>query len=204
MDGDGPQFRSLAEENAELRAENARLKADLEETRQLLDEARTLAEQDPLAAVLNRRAFLQALGRAIARCERHGDAAALAYFDLDGLKQVNDTYGHVVGDAVISHVGAYLASAVRKSDVAGRIGGDEFAVLFWRSDQAQADESAQRIIVGLRDHPLERHELKLTINASYGVCPLSSGLTPEMAMERADAAMYAEKRRRQAMMSGNS
>lgn len=204
MDGDGPQFRRLADENAELRAENARLKADLEGTRALLDEARLLAEQDPLAAILNRRAFLQALGRAIARCERHGDVAALAYFDLDGLKQVNDTHGHVVGDAVISHVGAYLAGAIRKSDVAGRIGGDEFAVLFWRSDPAQADESARRIISGLRARPLIRRGLELTVSASYGVCPLSSGLSPEQAMERADAAMYAEKRRRQAMMSGNS
>ena len=113
----------------DLRTEVRRLKARLVE-------AEAAADQDPLTSAKNRRAFIRELKRASALRQRYGAPASLVYFDIDDFKQVNDRYGHAAGDAALQAVADRLSAHVRESDVVGRMGGDEFAVLLVQADRA--------------------------------------------------------------------
>src|SRR3546814_5559116 len=101
-------------------AEVYALRQELEEVRQRAGYLEQLADQDTLEPVLNRRAFIRALGRMAAFDERYGAAGAVLYFDVNGLKALNDTHGHAAGDAVLKRVCEILLRATRASDVAGR------------------------------------------------------------------------------------
>jgi diguanylate cyclase (GGDEF)-like protein len=97
--------------------------------RERLDLEHRLSRVDPLTELLNRRAFIDTLRAEVARARRTGRPFALAYLDLDGFKQVNDSLGHDAGDAVLSSVAGQLRTRLRSTDVVARLGGDEFAVL---------------------------------------------------------------------------
>ena len=92
--------------------------------------------------MLNRRGFERELKRSLAYVKRYGTSAALIYIDLDGFKPVNDRHGHSAGDAVLKAIAAALVRNVRASDVVARIGGDEFAVLLWNVNGANAAAKA--------------------------------------------------------------
>ena len=105
------------------------LRLDVEELKLSLAEAEASADHDPLAPVYNRRAFVREASRVIAMVKRHEIEASLVYFDLNNFKAINDSHGHPAGDAVIRSIGEVLVRHTRETDVVGRIGGDEFAVL---------------------------------------------------------------------------
>jgi diguanylate cyclase (GGDEF)-like protein len=177
----------------------ARLRAELAATRARLAEVELLADRDPLAPVLNRRAFLRELHRTIAYCQRYGAEASLAFFDLDGFKAVNDTYGHAAGDAALKVVAATLSAHVRESDVVGRLGGDEFGVILAQADRAQAEIKAASLVEELEKAPVIFEGRAIRIGASFGVRPFEKGLEAAQMMAEADAAMFVRKaERRQA------
>src|SRR3546814_8460593 len=103
-------------------AEVYALRQELEEVRQRAGYLEQLADQDTLAPVLNRRAFIRELGRMAAFEERYGAAGAVLYFDVNGLKALNDTHGHAAGEAVLRRVCEILLRDTRASDVVGRLG----------------------------------------------------------------------------------
>ena len=103
------------------------------------------ADIDPLLDILNRRGFERELKRALAHVKRYGTQAALMFVDLDGFKGINDRYGHGAGDALLKAVARELSANVRASDVVGRLGGDEFGVLIWRVEEAQASAKAREL-----------------------------------------------------------
>jgi PleD family two-component response regulator len=107
----------LIEEVAELRQE-------LLTTQGRLAELERLADEDSPAPISNRRAFLRSLARTIGYVERYGAACSLLYFDVNGLKSINDTHGHAAGDAALIHVATVLRAHIRASDVIGRLGGE--------------------------------------------------------------------------------
>ncbi|MDP9429279.1 MAG: sensor domain-containing diguanylate cyclase, partial [Actinomycetota bacterium] len=151
---------ALVVENAELRAvEQLRL-------RQLATEA----HHDPLTGLANRRRFTEELERTV-----HGPGArrcAVVMIDLDRFKEVNDSFGHTVGDDLLSLVGPRLQQALRAGDLLARMGGDEFAVLLPDADEAGAREVADRLGHVLRE-PFVLDGMSLTVDASIGVslCP---------------------------------
>ena len=108
--------------------------------------------------MLNRRAFVRELTRYIAFTGRYNTPASLIYFDLNHLKQTNDTYGHAAGDAVLTHFAKVLLSHVRESDCVGRLGGDEFAMLLSHANQDQALKKADALADGggCQAHAVER------------------------------------------------
>jgi Diguanylate cyclase, GGDEF domain len=112
--------------------EVADLRHELLTTQRRLLELERLADEDALAPISNRRAFLRDLARTIKYVERYGAACSLLYFDVNGLKSINDTHGHAAGDAALIHVADILRSNTRTSDVVGRLGGDESGC-FWRA-----------------------------------------------------------------------
>ena len=180
---------TLLGEIEDLRSEVGRLKGRLAEIE-------TLADRDPLTPVLNRRAFMRELGRIRAYSQRYGAAASLAYFDLDGLKSVNDRFGHAAGDACLQAVAERLAANVRDSDVVGRLGGDEFAVILVQADQATAEAKAASLAYAVEAEPLRFGDGSAPLQVSYGVRAITPDLDPEALIAGADAAMYARKRER--------
>ncbi len=181
-----------------LAAEVARLEAELAALRARVAELETRAERDPLTGVLNRRGFERELKRAHSYVARYSANAALIYLDLDGFKPVNDRYGHAAGDAVLKTVAAALAGAVRASDAVARIGGDEFAVLLWNLSAHDAQKKALALEHLIAETRIAWDGGALSVGASAGLAELAPDQDPAALIARADAEMYARKRRRKA------
>jgi diguanylate cyclase (GGDEF)-like protein len=183
-----PGAAALELENAELRAELARLRARLAD-------AEGLADRDTLTPLFNRRALMRELARTVALAERYGGGpASLVYFDLDGLKAINDRFGHAAGDAVLQAVATRLIGHVRASDVAGRMGGDEFAVILAQSNGFQAEAKAEALAEAIAAEPVEGLPPVVRVRLSWGVAEIRPQADPEAIVAAADAAMYAAKR----------
>jgi diguanylate cyclase (GGDEF)-like protein len=178
---------ALAIELQDLRGEAQRLKARLAE-------AEAAADQDPLTSARNRRAFVRELRRVAAFALRYGQPASLIYFDLDDLKAVNDRFGHAAGDASLQAVADRLAAHVRQSDVVGRMGGDEFAVLLEHADLAVAEAKAETLARLICAAPAPSGEWLVPIRVSWGACQIDPTKDPEALIAEADAAMFAMKR----------
>ena len=178
-----------------LMAEVDRLKRDLEHSKKRLRETEDMADQDPLLPVLNRRAFQRELERVISYTKRYDGTASLVYLDLDHFKQVNDVHGHAAGDAVLRGVAQLLTENVRKSDLVGRIGGDEFAVILMRTPVDLAGDKAASLLdlIGALEIEFEGQTLRLT--ASAGTAAVETGSDASTVLARADLAMYEQKSR---------
>ena len=181
--------QTLITEIDDLRGEVGRLKARLAETEEL-------ADRDALTPLLNRRALVRELGRIRTFAQRYGAPASLVYFDLDDLKGVNDRFGHAAGDTVLKAVAERLVANVRDSDLVGRMGGDEFAVILVQADQATAEAKAASLARAIEAAPLQFGDWTAPIHISFGVREISQDLEPEATVAQADAAMYAKKRER--------
>lgn len=156
-------------------------------------EARHLAEMDPLTELGNRRGFEAHLQQAITRVERTGQAASLMYIDLDRFKPVNDTFGHLAGDAVLWAVASVLRHGVRDSDVVARLGGDEFAVILSGCSPRRAARIGGELLHTLSNLSIPWDQHRLRIGASIGIAPLAAGMSVDQAVAAADAQCYRAK-----------
>ncbi len=158
-------------------------------------ELRRLAETDPLTALLNRRSFTDKANAAIAASETDSTDIALIIVDLDHFKQVNDTYGHPAGDAVIRAFADLLLGQFRNEhNLVGRFGGEEFAILLQDCDLASAAASARQIQDALLTRSMPVSEtLALKVTASLGIAALHAGETLASLTARADQALYRAK-----------
>jgi diguanylate cyclase (GGDEF)-like protein len=181
--------QTLLTEIDDLRGEVSRLKAKLSETE-------GLADRDALTPLLNRRALLRELGRIRTFAQRYGAPASLVYFDLDDLKGVNDRFGHAAGDAAIKAVAERLVANVRESDIVGRMGGDEFAVILVQADHATAESKAAQLARAIESEPLRFGDWSAPLHVSWGVREITQDAEPETLVADADAAMYDRKRER--------
>ncbi|MGZ3404645.1 MAG: GGDEF domain-containing protein, partial [Phenylobacterium sp.] len=181
--------QGLLGEIDDLRGEVGRLKGRLAEIEDL-------ADRDALTPLLNRRAFLRELGRIRTFAQRYGSPASLVYFDLDDLKGVNDRLGHAAGDAALKAVADRLQQHVRESDIVGRMGGDEFAVILAQADRATAEAKAASLARAIEAEPLKFGEWSAPLHISWGVREITQDAEPEALVADADQAMYARKRER--------
>ena len=157
------------------------------------------ANTDALTGIHNYGYFYDRLEEEVARAHRHTTPLAVAYFDIDGLKRVNDTYGHLAGDAVLRTLGRLIDRRVRTEDIPARYGGDEFAIVMPETPR----EEAERVVQRLMDE-LDRCEVELgdgsTIHMpsrSWGIaCYPVDGQTAKALVENADTRVYARKRAR--------
>jgi diguanylate cyclase (GGDEF)-like protein len=177
----------------ELLDENALLRASIAELRERLAVAEQLADTDTLVPLPNRRCFVRELGRAVKQASRHGTPAAVLYIDLDSLKAINDQHGHFAGDAAIIHVGKLLSHLIRSTDMAARIGGDEFGLILDHLDHESARDTASRIGRYIAATPLDIGGTTIRIEASIGTAAILPGDTVEDVMQRADRNMYLAK-----------
>ena len=182
------QTERLAAQVRALQAANARLQ--MENT-----ELRALALVDPLTHLYNRRGLETEMEKALCAGQRKDTPVALLLIDLDGMKYVNDRYGHPEGDRVLRAVGEVLAKSVRTSDSPARLGGDEFAVVMPGTDRAGAQIVAERIRAAIADLGLSG------ITASVGLATFAGAAATGSKEDKmtslvgaADAALYQAKR----------
>lgn len=178
--------RDVNSEIAYLRGLVAKLEARCAE----LD---NLAHRDSLVPLPNRRGFLRQLEMVISRLERYGDPAAVLFVDLDGLKVLNDSYGHSAGDQALIHVSALLVAGVRQSDCVGRLGGDEFGILLDRADRHNAEETAARLVDKVADEEFFIGAAPVPLSVAIGMTMIERGDTAAAVLARADEAMYQGK-----------
>jgi diguanylate cyclase (GGDEF)-like protein len=192
-----PTDASLLAES--LLAENDRLKRELAVARARIGELEARADIDPLLDILNRRGFERELARAGAHVKRYGTQVALMFIDLDGFKAVNDRYGHGAGDALLKAVARELVAHVRASDLVGRLGGDEFGLLIWRIDEAQAAARARQLEDLIARVSVTHGRSQVQVGASAGSAHLREDLTPIQTIAAADRAMYRRKEERRGL-----
>jgi len=164
--------------------------SDISERKQAEQQLREYAENDALTGVLNRRKFYEILEQEQERALRYARSLSLIMFDIDHFKAVNDTYGHAAGDAVLKRTASVVADNIRKSDILGRIGGEEFAILATET----AIESALALAEKIRS-ALEKtdHDTVGIITVSIGVSAYDMGLSMDEFVRRADESLYAAK-----------
>jgi len=151
-----------------------------------------LSVLDPLTGLYNRRSADMRLRAEVERSRRHAHPLTLVMFDLNDFKQVNDRYGHAAGDLVLKEFGERLQKAVRVSDVAVRLGGDEFMVIL---PECQPDQVVH-LLARLRPMEATYRDVKLPVLFAVGWAGYQAGESAETLQERADQALYADKRAR--------
>jgi diguanylate cyclase (GGDEF)-like protein/PAS domain S-box-containing protein len=167
---------------------------DISDRKRAEEELAHQAFHDALTGLANRALFRDRLDHALDHDARAGSELAVIFLDLDGFKTVNDSLGHDVGDDLLREVAARLATAVRRGDTVGRIGGDEFAVLVEQSDRPLDDAiaTAERILRVLR-HPVRLGDQNVTVSASLGIAASHGESDSTSLLRNADVAMYQSK-----------
>lgn len=188
-----PKVRAALEQ---LMSEVHRLREELELAKRRIQHLEDLADLDALVPVANRRAFVRELSRLMAFAERYGAPGSVIYFDINGMKEINDTFGHNAGDAAIRHVSEILVRNVRGSDVVGRLGGDEFGVILTQSDQSTAAAKANALAIAITKSPLDWEGQAIDIEISFGSYSFAGNEGVDEALAAADRAMYEHKRTR--------
>ena len=164
--------------------------------RSLQNELHRQATIDFLTEVPNRRHFIQLVDRELARSRRYDNPFALAIADLDLFKTINDTHGHNVGDRVLKKFCEVCRQSLRASDIIGRIGGEEFAILFPDTGLSEAHDVLERLRNAIEDtDAVTEQKLPLRFTASFGLTTYSSGENDTAGLfKRADDALYEAKR----------
>jgi diguanylate cyclase (GGDEF)-like protein/PAS domain S-box-containing protein len=168
---------------------------NMSDRKRLETELRALADHDELTGIYNRRRFQEEVERHLSASRRFGEPLTLMLLDVDSFKQINDTYGHHIGDLALQVVAAALRGAVRETDQVGRLGGDEFVALLIRAD----DNGVDRVVGAFRRALQVEDEVSgasFTIDVTIGAARSQAGDTGEALMRRADRAMYAEKHKK--------
>jgi diguanylate cyclase (GGDEF)-like protein len=173
-----------------LRHEVADQMQSLAKVETLASEVYKLAALDQLTGLYNRRSGEQRLAQEISRAQRHGRPLTVLLMDLDGLKQINDRHGHAAGDTVLKGFADRLQRAIRGSDLAVRLGGDEFMALL---PECRAEE-VRHVLARLEGLEFEFDDQKLRLQYSRGWTDYAPGETPQELLKRADGALYENKR----------
>ncbi|SDB32111.1 PAS domain S-box-containing protein/diguanylate cyclase (GGDEF) domain-containing protein [Desulfonatronum thiosulfatophilum] len=165
-------------------------------TRRKADEEKLnrLATTDSLTGLCNRRAFMQTLETELGRYRRYGKHASLLMLDLDHFKTINDTHGHAGGDEVLRYFAMLLQETVRETDLPGRLGGEEFAVLLPETKVSSALVIAERLLRKVRETVVWTHAGTASFTVSIGLGVMQpEDSTPDSLLARADAALYRAK-----------
>lgn len=177
-----------------LMKEVERLRKEVDDAKRRNGDLERLADEDALLPVANRRAFVRELSRAMSFAQRYDQPSSLGFFDVNNMKAINDELGHAAGDAALLHVAQTLLENVRHSDVVGRLGGDEFGVVFNQLDEDIAVEKIARLAqqISAKEVEWKGHSFQVTI--AHGHYTFHGMEEANDALMAADKAMYAQKR----------
>lgn len=159
-------------------------------------QVRRNASEDALTGLLNYRSFQSRLCEEMLRAQRYDDKLVLVILDLDKFKRINDTYGHLFGDLVLSETAGVLRRSVRTVDIVARYGGEEFAIILVNAGLDQVMGSVRRVVANVAENVIERDSVQVVMTISAGLAEFpSAGATAEALIAAADRAMYEVKRR---------
>lgn len=177
----------------DLHGEVARLRAEIGKLTERVQQLDELAHQDSLIDMPNRRGFMRQLHSVIGRVQRYGERASLLFVDLDGLKLINDSFGHKAGDEALIQVANLLCEGVRQGDCVARLGGDEFGILLAHADHQGAEETAARLVDQIAGSGFSHDGDSLPLSVAIGVAEIRPDDDAAEVLARADAAMYSKK-----------
>ncbi|WP_291494312.1 GGDEF domain-containing protein [Desulfurella sp.] len=163
--------------------------ANLNQYYAMVDNLIDMAYKDHLTKLYNRRYFEDALNKEICRFERYGHIFSLCMLDIDGFKQINDTYGHLKGDEVLKRFATFLTNNSRTSDIICRWGGDEFAVILPHTSFNKIEAYIKKFVCALKTQTDS-----LLIHATIGATSIRLNDNKESLIERADEALYIAKK----------
>jgi len=199
IDGEGrsfPVFLALfvhKEANAQVSLFSLILR-DISEQKRREAELVHLAHHDALTGLFNRRRFQEELENRLAQARRYGDHGALLLIDVDGLKAINDTFGHQAGDMFLKDLAVLFRGQLREVDILARLGGDELAILLATPEASHVPAVAERLLQAVRQHTMVVADRSLQGTVSIGVALISQyGSTPDEVFEHADLALYQAK-----------
>lgn len=160
----------------------------------MFEQSERLTVTDDLTKLFNYRYLMQYLAAEVKRCLRYKKKVSLLFIDVDGFKQINDTFGHLVGSQALAEMGQVLRHILRETDVASRYGGDEFVVVLPETPLSGAMVIAERIRQRVEEYEFTANNLNIRLTVSLGVsnCPKHT-LSAEGLIKKADAAMYRAK-----------
>ena len=188
-----PMAEQIGVTDEQLINRNRDLSEEVTRLRLRVLELEAAVDMDALLPVYNRRAFMREVSRAQSVMFRYGLMSAIIFFDLDGFKQINDRYGHGIGDKILERVAQSLLSGVRQCDMVARLGGDEFGVLLFKCDQQVAEAKAGVLACRIGDIALAHPDRLIGIDASWGTSLCDPDDSVETVLDRADRAMYLNK-----------
>lgn len=167
---------------------------DISARKKMEEELQRLATTDTLTGILNRRQFFILAEQEVERSRRYGRTLALLLYDIDHFKQVNDTFGHQAGDVVLRELAKLVHEQLRRNDIEGRVGGEEFAVLLPETTISEAVVLAERIRGIIENFAINIGETSLHITASFGVTAVKeTDVALDSIYKRADSALYEAK-----------
>ncbi len=171
------------------------IKEDITARKQAENELKRLATIDPLTGMLNRRHFFTLAEVLFEQAKRYQRELSALMIDADHFKLINDQYGHAIGDQVLQRLGHYLTDLIRKADLLGRYGGEEFVIVMPETSIAQAYQAAERLLEYLHDNPIETDITKIPLTLSIGVAALDLETTQSIdkLVAQADQALYMAK-----------
>ena len=157
-------------------------------------ELKELAEKDALTKLYNRRFFMNIANNIILLEKREKRKSSLLMFDIDNFKKINDTYGHPIGDLVLSNLGKILLEYSRKSDVISRIGGEEFIILLPNTDLISAKKYSENLRRIIENSIIKTSDFEFSFTVSLGLTLIEDNDTLEKAISRVDKYLYQAKR----------
>ncbi|HRD65779.1 MAG TPA: GGDEF domain-containing protein [Candidatus Competibacter sp.] len=178
---------------ADLRNRVVELSREKELLASLLKEKSERLRKDPLTDIFNRLAYEEQLQSEYQRWRRFGNPLTFLIWDIDHFKQINDRYGHAVGDAVLRGVAQQLAHRIRSTDFVARYGGEEFAMLLPGADLQAALNLADRLRLNIAEAGFDNDGVRTPVTISCGLASFEPGDSPQAVFDRADRALYRAK-----------
>jgi len=183
----------VAQRTAELQTANEQLQTEVAERTRMAHLLEETARTDFLTKLINRRAMVQQLQSEIARVERAEGNFSVVLVDIDHFKNINDKFGHDIGDEVLKALSRAFQASVREQDMVSRWGGEEFLILLPNTGQSDAIEQAERLRQLLDSEQLRIDRYPHRVTASFGVCEFHPGQSVESVLKQADVALYQAK-----------
>ncbi|WP_084407313.1 sensor domain-containing diguanylate cyclase [Aestuariibacter salexigens] len=189
-------------EEVKIKQELQRLNSSLEDiveerTRELLEanrQLKRLAIEDPLTGAFNRRYFFEQYETEAKRALRNKQSMTLAAIDIDYFKAVNDTYGHLVGDDLLTSIVATMKSQIRNTDSIYRMGGEEFVILMSNTDKKQGSALIQRVRQAVKQTVVAHEKYQISVTISVGLLAHNGDMTSQQTLKIADELLYKAKR----------
>ena len=177
----------------DLRNANIEISLKNEELLKAYEKLELLARTDPLTHLSNRRDMMEKIEYEKRRCDRSGNSFVLTIGDIDFFKSINDTYGHDAGDYVLTEISALMTTMLRKQDIVGRWGGEEFLLFFPDTPLEGGRIVADKVRHAIEEHTFEFSGETIKVSMTFGVCEYNKGMKIDVCLKKADQALYRGK-----------